>query len=209
MLIDLKLREDVLKYFPNFEYLNCTIPERLDFSRGDNLVGVQQEAFLIFNTLKQLERYPDYGGGLDLGCGQGIHFACIGINDYCGECHPIYRGKYLPHVTSLAENVDSIFNNDTFNFIVSSHILEHVDNPMMAFRKWCKLLRKDGVMIILMPDARYENPGVGSWDSSHKTFWTPSDFKDNCISLNSDIMKTEIFNDLNNKFSMNYVGRRI
>jgi len=209
MLIDLHIRDDLLEYFPNFEYFNCVEPEKLDFTRADNLVGMQQEAFILYWILKQLREHPGFGAGLDIGCGQGSHPFTIGLNDYSGDCHPTYRGKYLPHVTSLAENADRIFNNDTFNFIVASHILEHVEEPILTFRKWCKLLRKDGIMILLMPDARYETPGIGSWDPTHKTFWTPNDFEKNCILPNGDIIKPEIFDDLGNNFSFNFVGGRI
>lgn len=207
MLIDLHLREDILKNFPNFEYKNPLEPWRVDFTKLDNLVGQSQEAFINYWVIKQITSYPDYGAGLDIGCGQGSHAFTIGLNDYYGECHPIYRGEYLPHVTSLSENVDKIFNEGTFNFTIASHILEHVDEPMTTFRKWLKLLRRNGVMILLMPDYQYEK-AVESWDPTHKTFWTPKDFEKNCIIPNADLVKVEEFNTLNNKFSMNAILRR-
>jgi len=183
-------------------------PDRVDFTKLNNTVGDQQEAFINYWIIKQIISYPDYGAGLDIGCGQGSHAFTIGLNDFFGECHPIYKGEYRPHVTSLAENVDKIFNNDTFSFIISSHILEHVDEPMITFRKWCKLLRKDGIIVSLMPDYAYEK-AVESWDPTHKTFWTPQDFEKNCIVPNQDLMTTLVFDDLKNKFSFNYVGKRI
>lgn len=207
MLIDFHIRDDILEHFPNYEYFNCTEPERLDFNFINNLVGEQQEAFIIYNILKQLTDHKDVGTvGLDIGCGQNIHFACIGINDYYGLDHPVYRGKYLPQITCLAENIDTVFNQNTFSFIVASHILEHIDDPIFTFRKWCKLLRKGGILILLMPDARYETL---RWDLTHKNFYTPIEFEKNMINLNKDIMQTEIFDDLKNKFSFNYIGRRI
>lgn len=212
MLIDIHLRDDILKYFPNFEYFSCNDPSRLDFSKCDNLTGMQQEAFLNYWIIKQMKDTLDHGFsnicGLDIGCGQNIHINCIGIDFYYGQHHPVYGGEYKPNVTFQAENLDKIFNNDTFSFIVASHILEHVDEPMLTFRKWCKLLRKDGIMIILLPDYTYEK-SVESWDITHKTFWTPDDFEKNCIIPNQDIMKCEEFNTLKNKFSMNFIGRRI
>jgi len=207
MLVDLNIREDLLADFPNYEYFNCTRKELLDFSVANNLVGQQQESFINYWILKQLREHTGYGAGLDVGCGQGAHFASIGLNDYCGKCHPIYGGAYYPNLTSLAECTDKIFNNDTFNWVVASHILEHVADPIITFRKWCKLLRKDGIIILLMPDYAYEK-SVKAWDPSHKTFWSPEDFNKNCILPNRDIMRTEDFNSLGNKFSLNYIGRR-
>ncbi len=204
MLIDLHLREDILEHFPNFEYFNCAEPGRLDFSKPGNLVGDQQEAFLLYFILKQLREHG--GVGLDIGCGQGSHFGCIGLDKYYGKSHPQYGGEYLPHVTSLAENI-TCFNEGTFNFIVAAHILEHVTNPIITFRQWLKLLKKDGLIILLMPDKNFEKPCP--WDASHRNFYTPEDFRNNCILPNQDLIQELELNSLNNNFSMNFVGRRI
>lgn len=205
MLIDLHIRDDLLEHFQNFEYFNCTECERLDFSRKDNLVGDQQECFLLYNILKQF--FKNNGSiGLDIGCGQNPHWGTIGINDYYGNCHKIYGGKYNPHITSLAENIDKIFNENTFNFLVASHIIEHVKEPILTFRKWIKLLKKDGIIILLCPNSIYE---VHKWDPTHINFFTPENFEEKIINTNLDLLKTECFNDLDNRFSFNYVGRRI
>ncbi len=206
MVINLHLREDILQHFPNFEYWNCTEPERLDFSQQNNLCGDQQEAFLLYWSLKVLKE--THGVGVDIGCGQGAHIASIGINDYCGSNHKIYGGNYeKAHIASLAEDVDKIFNPNTLSWIIASHILEHVNDPIMTFRKWCKLIHKGGLIILLQPDANYEKPNP--WDFTHKNFYTPEDFRNNCILPNQDLIKEVEFNTLNNNFSMNFVGRRI
>lgn len=204
MLINLNLREDLLANFPNFEYFNCQYPEKLNFAEKNNLVGDQQETFILYWLLKQVREHG--GVGLDVGSGQDPHIFSIGINDYHGDCHPQYGGKYQCHVTSLAENIHKIFNSETFSWIIMSHILEHVDNPIITFRNCCKLLRKNGMMILLMPDADYE---TYSWDKTHKTFYTPEDFKRLIIDSNVDLIKTEELDTLHNKFSFNYIGRRI
>lgn len=211
MLFELNLREDILKHFPNFEYFNGTEPEKINFFRTDNLVGDQQEAFLNYFILRQVTDAFDRGLtnviGLDIGCGQNIHPFCIGISDYYG-IHPTYGGEHICHITSLAENVNSIFNEKSFNFIVASHILEHLENPVTAFKKWLSLLRKDGLMLLISPDARFENR-EHPWDLDHKVFFTPDDFENQIIIPNKDIMQTEVFNDLHNSFSFDFVGRKI
>jgi SAM-dependent methyltransferase len=196
MLIELNLREDILEHFPNFEYFNCIEPERLDFNFANNLVGMQQEAFINFWIIKKLKEDSSSLHGLDLGCGQNIHLGCIGVNDYYGDNHPVYGGRYLPHITSLVENIICL-NKNTFSFIVASHILEHVNEPIVTFRKWCKLLKKDGIIILVIPDAKYE---VHKWDLTHINFYTPDDFERLVINSNKDLLKTECFNDLTNKF---------
>jgi len=207
MRVDLGLRKDIIENFPDFEYFNSISPQLLNFSLQNNLVGDQQEAFILYWVLKALQE--THGVGIDIGCGQGSHIASIGINDYCGKQHKIYGGSYEKvHVASMAEDVDKIFNHNTFSWCIVSHILEHVNDPIITFRKWCKLLHIGGFLILLMPDFTFEK-SVVAWDPSHKTFWTPQDFENNCIIPNQDLIKVEEFNTLNNNFSMNFVGRRI
>ena len=204
MLIDLKIREDLLENFNNYEYWNCQQPDLLDFTKSGNLVGQSQEAFILYWILKQVKEHQ--GVGLDIGCGQDSHIFSIGINNYHGDNHPVYGGKYRAHITSLAENVHKIFNEETFSWVIMSHILEHVDNPIVTFRNCCKLLKKNGLMILIMPSKEYEITG---WDPTHKTYWSPEDFKNNCIIPNQDIIKVERENEFDNKFSFSFVGRRI
>lgn len=202
MLINLNLREDLLKYFPNFEYFNCTEPERLDFSLGNNLVGQQQEAFIYYWLLKTMQENPDGYCAVDLGCGQNIHFSCLGINNYAGEDHPIYHGgPYKPQITSTVEDI-YILNKGTFAAVVASHIIEHTKEPAITFRKWCKLLRHSGRIIVLFPDARYETE---LWDPTHVNFFSPNEFKRQIIKTNCDLLEVECFDDLHNKFSSCFV----
>lgn len=207
MLVNLNLREDIQKYFPDFEYFNCIPSEfhRIDFNIKDNLVGIQQEAFIYFWLLKTMLENPDGYCALDAGCGQNIHFSCIGVDHYAGECHPIYKGTYKPQVTARAENL-SLFNEGTFAAVVVSHIIEHVKNPVITFRSWCKLLRRGGRIIVLCPDARYE---YKKWDPTHINFFSPEDFERQLINTTKDLISVECFDDLHNNFSVSFVGRRI
>lgn len=205
MIINLNLREDIQKNFPNFEYFNIE-SRKVDFSREDNLTGDQQEAFIYYWLFKKMKESPDGFCSLDIGCGQNIHFPSIGLDFYSGIKHPVYSGEYRPQITSLAENI-AYLNKNTFSVVICSHILEHVKDPITTFRKWVKLLKKGGIIIVLLPDAIYEK-GI-KWDPSHINFFTPESFKEKIINTNLDLLRTEIFDDLHNRFSISYVGRRI
>jgi SAM-dependent methyltransferase len=41
-----------------------------------------------------------------------------------------------------------------YDFIVASHILEHLPNPIAALAEWSRVLRKDGTLILFLPDCR-------------------------------------------------------
>jgi len=61
-----------------------------------------------------------------------------------------------------ANRADEYFDRQ-FDFIFSSHCLEHMHNPVDAFKRWWSLVKKGGYMIIIVPDEDlYEQ---GYWPS--------------------------------------------
>jgi hypothetical protein len=44
-----------------------------------------------------------------------------------------------------------------FNFMIASHIIEHVNNPLETLKLWKKLLDKDGYLFIECPDTTYSD----------------------------------------------------
>lgn len=53
-----------------------------------------------------------------------------------------------------AQNLEKIPNGN-YDFIISSHCLEHCANPIAVIEEWKRVLKKEGVMLILVPDKRY------------------------------------------------------
>jgi SAM-dependent methyltransferase len=41
--------------------------------------------------------------------------------------------------------------NGSYDFVLSSHVLEHVANPVRALREWMRVLRIGGVMVLVVP----------------------------------------------------------
>lgn len=70
-----------------------------------------------------------------------------------------------------------ILNNvekDSFDFLFSSHCLEHLCDPFEAIENWIRVVKPGGHLVINVPDEDlYEQ---GSWpsrfNSDHKTSWT-------------------------------------
>jgi SAM-dependent methyltransferase len=70
----------------------------------------------------------------------------------------------------LLDNVD----DDSFDFVFSSHCLEHVRDPFEAVGNWIRVVKPRGHLVIDVPDEDlYEQ---GHWPSrfnaDHKTCWT-------------------------------------
>lgn len=39
-----------------------------------------------------------------------------------------------------------------YDFVLSSHVLEHIANPIRALEQWTRLLKKEGLLVLLLPD---------------------------------------------------------
>jgi Methyltransferase domain len=54
--------------------------------------------------------------------------------------------QYLTEAADL-----SSIASDKYDFILSSHMLEHSANPLKALSEWIRVLKNDGVLVILLP----------------------------------------------------------
>lgn len=64
---------------------------------------------------------------------------------------------------------------DTFDFVYSSHCLEHLGSHRAALFRWWEVLKPGGYLIVVVPDFHMYERGV--WPSrlqpdGHKTCWT-------------------------------------
>jgi ubiquinone/menaquinone biosynthesis C-methylase UbiE len=101
---------------------------------------------------------------LDVGCGSGdnltrakVEFNCqvIGIDPLPGA-HGV--GRYSENVTKEVQiiqgNAEKLpFQNEEFDIVFCSHVLEHVINKTKSLSEMNRVLKKDGVLIIGMPTA--------------------------------------------------------
>lgn len=47
------------------------------------------------------------------------------------------------------------FHDDSLDYVVTSHVLEHVANPVAALVEWHRVLRSGGIMYLVVPDRRF------------------------------------------------------
>lgn len=71
-----------------------------------------------------------------------------------GNTYNYYHSKtgfqFIAEATSL-KDVES----SKYDFLLSSHSLEHVANPIKALKEWNRVLKKDGILVLVLPDKRY------------------------------------------------------
>jgi SAM-dependent methyltransferase len=94
---------------------------------------------------------------LEIGCGNGERLTFLkelGWNTYGVEPDPkaaaMARSRGLT-VTEVILN-DSLFVAESFDAIVMSHVIEHLNNPLEVIRICHKLLRPGGLLVMLTPN---------------------------------------------------------
>ena len=106
-----------------------------------------------------------FGNGLDIGYrgslkdAEPVLFSAIGIEtDYPG-----YDGKTLP------------FSDETYDYVFSSHCLEHIENYSQAINEWFRVIKVGGHLVITVPHKfLYEKKRdlPSRWNQDHKRFYT-------------------------------------
>lgn len=86
---------------------------------------------------------------------------------------PIYVDKYSTYANERCladfqgEAASLPFKSNSLDYVASSHVLEHVANPIKALAEWHRVLRPGGIIYMIVPDRRY------TWD--HARALTPID----------------------------------
>ncbi|HPI41412.1 MAG TPA: methyltransferase domain-containing protein [Pseudobdellovibrionaceae bacterium] len=98
------------------------------------------------------------GSGIDIGCGADpILQSARAFDQIHGDANQI--SKYIP---------------EKFDYIFSSHSLEHMLDPLLALEDWLKILKPAGYLVVLVPDEDlYEQGNFPSrFNRDHKHTFT-------------------------------------
>lgn len=74
-------------------------------------------------------------------------------------------------------------SDETYDFVFSSHCIEHLDDYYAGLTEWTRILKKDGVLFLYVPnvDCEYWRPAN---NRKHKYILYPEDLKYDLKSLN-------------------------
>jgi SAM-dependent methyltransferase len=45
-------------------------------------------------------------------------------------------------------------SSDKYDFVLASHVLEHIANPIKAISEWRRILKKNGILLVILPEKR-------------------------------------------------------
>lgn len=105
---------------------------------------------------------------LDVGCGSGdflIRASCCGYHstgiDFDPETIDIARARGL---NAIVCEIDKMPNNDLYDAVVLSHVLEHVEDPVYLLKSIFKKIKPGGYFYIATPN--YESAGRKTFKQS-------------------------------------------
>lgn len=86
---------------------------------------------------------------------------CDGVNYSEATVWGTMKGEYIVNGKSLGEcfTLEATKMNTIqagiYDFLLSSNVLEHTANPLAATREFCRIVKKQGIIIIAVPNKKY------------------------------------------------------
>lgn len=120
------------------------------------------KAFYQFNNRPQrrhysrsiLKKYSPYGHGIEIGCG---------ARTICPTERTILSDGHSDHgihgsIAKVFFKGDEIpYDTNSFDFLVSEHVLEHIANPIKALKEWIRVLKSGGHLYCFLPHKERTN----------------------------------------------------
>lgn len=107
---------------------------------------------------------PENQTGIDIGCNDDP------LNETFRRYDVIFGDGDATNMVGVPDNV--------FHTVYASHVLEHLQFPQKAIRRWYQILKPGGHLIIVVPHRDlYEKKRFppSNWNPEHKYFWLPED----------------------------------
>ncbi|MFH1455582.1 MAG: class I SAM-dependent methyltransferase [archaeon] len=161
---------------------------------GDHLdphsFDTKEEYFLFLQLMKVYEFIPSIipkgKEVLDAGCGEGYGanylakkgFQVIAI-DINKKTIIEARKKYRESCLFLQLNAEKLpYKNETFDAIMSSHVIEHLKNDAGYVKELQRVLKKGGKLILTTPNKKYRvKPGEKPWNIFHIKEYTADELE--------------------------------
>jgi len=197
--------EELLQWFPEYDYAHPLEPEKMDYRRPDNLTGYQQRCFIVKWAIEQCGRTGNVG--LDIGS-FGVHTPyCLSTDKFSTEHHPDYRGgQCIPQLKLSGEDL-SLIGDATIPLITGNHVMEHLSGDLVTIlRHWHTKLIPGGIVAQVIPDNAYSD--VFAMDPTHTHNYSSSEFKEFILEEVKDIYDIVEFDSFDNHFSFNVVLKK-
>ena len=105
------------------------------------------------------------GRGLDPGAGNRTFSA----ETVCLDMHPQSPEVMQGDATNLP------FRDGEFDYVINSHLIEHLPNPRIAICEWLRVVKPGGHVCMIIPNTIHTN-GFNSDKTPHRFEWSPREF---------------------------------
>jgi len=107
-------------------------------------------------------------------------------------------------VDVVAEGDDLPFPDEAFDFVLASHVLEHIPDPIAALKEWARVSRRYIVLVVPHRDRTFDRDrpvtpvdellrrhehGLRSDEDRHWTVWTCETFLELCERLGVEVLE--------------------
>jgi len=82
------------------------------------------------------------GTGIDIGCAQ--RYRSVSYDADLWDLHSTTLRGDATYMDGIADN--------TYDYVMASHILEHLENPAEALRNWLRITKEGGYLIVCVPE---------------------------------------------------------
>jgi len=115
------------------------------------------------------------GLGLDIGCGPTKAFDhFIGVDNR--KDTQLFGIQMNPDFTVPDASKLDMFASEQYDFVFSSHLLEHIEDYKAALKNWWRLIKVGGHMCLYLPHKNfYPNIGTDGANPDHKHDFLPKD----------------------------------
>lgn len=148
------------------------------------------------------------GRGLDVGCGADkIWPHAIGVDNRIDTA--LFDVKMNPDVTLNATDM-SFFATRSFDWVFSSHMLEHCENYPEVLREMFRVIKNDGYLLLYLPHKLfYPNKGEEGANPDHRHDFLPQDIIDTMRQIGSwDLVENQERNE-DNEYSFFQVYKKL
>ena len=179
------------EYYKSENYISHTDSRRNVFERVYHLV----RRYSLKQKLKLIEKHSHSGKTLlDIGCGTGDFLkTALNAGWEVQGVEPNERARTIAN-RKTNNKVDTPgaldnFQDASFDVITLWHVLEHLPNLEQQIKMLSRLLKRDGILIIAVPNFK-------SYDAKHyKTFWAAYDVPRHLWHFSKDSIK-KLFSDI-------------
>ena len=136
---------------------NTDLREMTDFQLREHCSQFANERRIYGNTSSTAEFLSMRwlrGSGMEVGAGSHPTRLFGNAKAIAGDCDKalVFGGKSLDFVCSLDDPEFPVGHLDRFDFVVASHVLEHVDSFLRALENLFSVTRAGGIIYIVLPD---------------------------------------------------------